>query len=522
MANNQSWKQLRQRWLWGLIVLLIATGVVLRFVNLDRKVYWADEAYTSLRISGYTEREFIRTAFTGDRLTVAELQRYQHPTSAKTWGDAFRAFRGNAEHSPLYFLLARVWVQFWGSSIATIRALSACISLLAFPALYWLCRELFASRPVTAVALAFLAISPLHILYAQEARQYSLWTVTTLFSGAALLWTLRTQTRRSWSVYALSIALGLYSHLLFALVAIAQAVYVAVQEKWRLSKVTLAYLLSTLAGVTLFLPWLIVAFLNLERIQKTTASLNLRNSLSHVFDRWFLNLNLVFVNQDLGSANLILVAIAAVALWFLCSTAPRRTWLFVLLLVAVTSLPLAFPDLVMGGQRSLRVRYLIPCYLGVQIAIAYLLTTLSIHWRGWQQSIGRVLLVALLVASLMGCLLSVDAEVWWNKSRVRTSYFPGVARIINQANRPLVVSDAVPIDILSFSHELKPNVQLQLARIPGKIRIAENVKRLYLFNSSNRLRNRLVKVYGFRATRAYTDESGTRLWRLDRPAVRPE
>ena len=97
-----------------------------------------------------------------------------------------------------------------------------------------------------------------------------------------------------------------------------------------------------------------------------------------------------------------------------------------------------------------------------------------------------------------------------------------MARIINQANRPLVVSDAVPIDILSFSHELKPNVQLQLARIPGKIRIAENVKRLYLFNSSNRLRNRLVKVYGFRATRAYTDESGTRLWRLDRPAVRPE
>lgn len=511
-----NWKQLQRVAIAGLLVLLIAAGVVLRFVNLDRKIYWADEAYTSLRISGYTERDFIREVFTGVPVTVADLRRYQHPTGQKTWADAFRAFRGNSEHSPLYFVLARLWVLIFGSSIATIRALSACISLLAFPALYWLCRELFASRSISTVSLAFLAVSPLHVLYAQEARQYSLWTVTTLFSCAALLWAIRTRTRRSWGIYALSIALGFYSHLLFGLVAIAQAIYVFLQEKGRFSKTTLAYLLSAAAGFTLFLPWLTVAFLNLDRIQRTTASLNLRNSFSYVFDRWFLNLNLVFANQDFGSANLILVAISIAALWFLCRTASRRIWLFVLLLVALTSLPMAFPDLIMGGQRSLRVRYLIPSYLGLQIAIAYFLTTLSTRWSGWQRAIGRILLAALLIAGLHGSLLSADAETWWNKSRVRTSYFPPVARIINQADRPLVVSDAVPIDILSFSHELKPTVRLQLSRTPAKIRISDNVKRLYLFNSSNRLRNRLRRVYGFRATREYQDGTLTRLWRLDR------
>lgn len=522
------WKQLQRVVIASLLVLLIATGVVLRFVNLDRKVYWADEAYTSLRISGYTEREFVRDVFTGDRITVADLQRFQHPTAQKTWADAFRAFRGNAEHSPLYFVLARSWVLLFGSSIATIRTLSACISLLVFPVLYWLCRELFDSRTfdsrtnalrtsdsrtIATVSLAFFAISPLHVLYAQEARQYSLWTVTTLFSCATLLWALRSPSRRSWSIYAVSIALGFYSHLLFGLVAIGQGSFVFLQE--RRSKNLLAYLLSTMAGFILFLPWLIIAFLNLERIQRTTASLNHRNSLSYVFDRWFLNLNLVFANQDFGSANLILVCIAIAALWFLWRTAPRQASLL-LLLIAAASLPLAFPDLILGGQRSLRVRYLIPFYVGVQIAIAYFLTTLSTRWTGWQRAIGRILLIAFLVAGLHGCWLSLNAETWWNKSRVRTAFFPAVADIINRENRPLVVSDAVPIDLLSFSHELKPTVQLQLTRNPGQIRIVNNVRRLHLFNSSDQLRDRLVRVYGFRARRAYQDGTQTRLWRLDR------
>lgn len=509
-----NWKLLQRGAIASLLVLLIAAGVVLRFVNLDRKVYWADEAYTSLRISGFTEREFVRDIYTGDRVTAADLQRYQHPNAERTWADAFRAFRGNAEHSPLYFILARSWVLTFGSSIATIRALSACISLLAFPALYWLCQELFASRTISTISLAFLAVSPLHVLYAQEARQYSLWTVATLFSCAALLWAMRTQTRRSWIIFALSIALGFYSHLLFGLVAIAQATYVFLQEKGR-SRNALAYVLSTIAGFILFVPWLAVAFMNLERIQRTTASLNLRQSLSYVIDRWFLNLNLVFANQDFGSANLILVCIAIAALWFLWRTSSRLAWL-VLLLVAVTSLPLAFPDLILGGQRSLRVRYLIPCYVGLQIAIAYLLTTLSTRCKGWKKAIGRLLLIALLTAGLSGCFLSMNAETWWNKSRVRTSFFPPAANIINRERRPLVVSDAVPIDLLSFSHELKPSTQLQLSRNPADIRIGRRVRRLYLFNSSEQLRNRLMRDYGFRATPRYRDGTLTRLWRLDR------
>ena len=42
-----------------LVIVLIVLGVFFRFINIDRKVYWFDETFTSLRISGYTEKEAI-------------------------------------------------------------------------------------------------------------------------------------------------------------------------------------------------------------------------------------------------------------------------------------------------------------------------------------------------------------------------------------------------------------------------------------------------------------------------------
>ena len=34
-------------------VVLLVLGIFFRFVNIDRKIYWHDEAYTSLRVAGY-------------------------------------------------------------------------------------------------------------------------------------------------------------------------------------------------------------------------------------------------------------------------------------------------------------------------------------------------------------------------------------------------------------------------------------------------------------------------------------
>jgi uncharacterized membrane protein len=214
-------------WLRLLIVIILGLGIFFRLVNLDRKVYWQDETATSLRIAGYAKTEFVQQAFNGQVISVEELQRkYQSLNSEKSWRDTFQAFAGRPEHSPLYYLMARFWAQWFGSSVAVMRSLPALISLLAFPSIYWLCLELFESPSVGWMAIALIAVSPVHVLYAQEAREYSLWIVAILCSSAALLRAIRLKTNYSWAIYVATVTLGLYSHLLFVLVALGHGIYI--------------------------------------------------------------------------------------------------------------------------------------------------------------------------------------------------------------------------------------------------------------------------------------------------------
>ena len=167
-----------------LIALCILLGIFFRFYHLDYKIYWLDETFTALRVSGYSAPELAEVIPKDRVLTIADVQDYYHPNPDRPFPDVARALASNAEHTPLYFVMLRWWREWFGSSVAATRSLSALISLLIFPAAYWLCLELFSSSITGWMAMGLLAISPFQVLYAQEARQYSLLAVVTLFSSA--------------------------------------------------------------------------------------------------------------------------------------------------------------------------------------------------------------------------------------------------------------------------------------------------------------------------------------------------
>jgi uncharacterized membrane protein len=488
-------------------------GICFRFINLDRKVYWVDEVYTSLRMSGYTEAEFVQEVFTGQEIRASDLQQYQHPNSEKSWADTLESLKGNAEHVPLYFLLARFWTEQFGYSIATIRSLSALISLLIFPCLYWLCLELFRAPPTAWAALLLVAVSPLHVLYAQEARQYSLWTVTILFSSAALLWAMRAKTRVSWGTYGLTVAFGFYTHLLFGMVAIAHSLYIAILEKFRLNRTTRSYLAAFGVGLLAFTPWILVVLTSLDQINVTTAFLTETYSLSNLIDIWFLNLNRIFIDRELGAANVFLVLLVVCALYFLCRTTPNRIRWFILFLVGIPFLGLALPDLIVGGQRSLRIRYLIPCYLGMQIAIAHLLVTPIIQ-NSKLKTFSQILFVLLISAGILTISISSQSQVWWNKSVPKSYYFPSVAYLINQVDQPLVISDGDPITILSFSYLLKPETRLQLVTHPRELRVSKELNDAFLLTPSRALRAKLTRRQNYHVVSVYKDRGVIHLWQL--------
>jgi len=168
-------------WLRFLIVVVLVLGIFFRFANLGQKVYWINESYTSLRISGYTESELIQQVVDGKVRKVKYLQKYQRINSEKTVVDTVKGLAlEEPQLAPLYFVATRFWVQLFGDSVAVTRSISAVFSWLALPCMYWLCLELFESSLTAWLAVSLLAVSPFKIVYAQAARPYSLFVLIIL------------------------------------------------------------------------------------------------------------------------------------------------------------------------------------------------------------------------------------------------------------------------------------------------------------------------------------------------------
>ncbi|HIQ02034.1 MAG TPA: hypothetical protein EYH30_07885, partial [Anaerolineales bacterium] len=176
--------------LFPLWPFLIALSFALRLYHLDAQPIWWDEAI-SIRLA---------TSSLPDLLTD----------------------RAAHVHPPLYFLLLKAWVTLAGSTAFSARFLSAWFNTLLVPAVYafghrWL------GRRAGAWAALLVAISPLYVVYAQEARAYALLPLVYL----ALLDRVErvraracSPTRRDWLLLGLAEAIGLYLHYVFLLAVV--------------------------------------------------------------------------------------------------------------------------------------------------------------------------------------------------------------------------------------------------------------------------------------------------------------
>jgi len=492
-------------WFRFLIIVVLLLGVFFRFFNLDQKVYWHDEVFTSLRVSGYTMTEVIQQVFDGDEVGIQDLLKYQRLNPKSGLIDTIKSLAlEDPQHPPLYYVMLRFWVVQYGSSVAVIRSLTALISLLVFPSLYWLCQELFESSLVGWVAIALVAVSPIHVLFAQEAREYCLWTVTILLSSASLLQAMRRHTKLSWGIYATTVALGLYTFLFSGLVVIGHGIYVVITERFRLSKTVTAYLLASFTGLLIFAPWLLVVITNFSEFQASTNWTATNVSRSFFIERWLFNLSHIFFDfgSDVGQifTYLILVILLGYSTYFLLHNAPQCTWLFILTLIGATTLSLILPDIIQGGRRSISPRYLFPCYLSIQLAVAYLFTTKMISASFTQRRLWQLMMAVLLSVGVVSCIISSQADTWWNKEISYTN--PQIAHTINQAIHPLVLSNSFSINpgnIISLSYLLEPKVRLRLVVAPNLPQIPDTFSDIFLFDySSGTWRSTLEKEKNYK------------------------
>ena len=130
---------------WGpvaLMVVAVTFGCVLRWWRLSARSLWFDEGYTAWVVS----------------LPAGRII------------DAIRVDTA----PPLYYLLLRGWVRLFGTGEAALRVPSAMCATAALGVMAAVVRRLFADRWARAVAVALVACSFMQVVYAHEARFYSL------------------------------------------------------------------------------------------------------------------------------------------------------------------------------------------------------------------------------------------------------------------------------------------------------------------------------------------------------------
>jgi uncharacterized membrane protein len=94
----------------------------------------------------------------------------------------------------------------------------------------------------------------------------------------------------------------------------------------------------------------------------------------------------------------------------------KKTWIFILTLIIFPSLAIIIPDLVLGRRTSVTGRYMIPSYLGIQLAVFYLLgakvNSTLVNFR--QNKFWKLALLAVLSSGVISCTVVSQAETWWN------------------------------------------------------------------------------------------------------------
>jgi uncharacterized membrane protein len=450
--------------LWLLAAAAIMVGVFFRFYHVDQKPIWDDEVITWMHFLGVSEREVVGAA--PNFRHVSDLREALHPTTARRpVSDVVTVMLAeDPQHPPIYYVIAHGWVSLFGDSVRAVRTLSVVIGLLAIPCMYWLCVELFESSAAGLIGAALIALTPIDVLYSQEAREYSLWLVCILIISALFIRALRLTSLREWGLYCLGLTFSLYVFPLTAFVAGAHVIVglcAHTSTRNRLNSIA-----AIAIAFILFAPWLLVILAHASEINASMYKLFNYDPFKFRTLVGILRL-LRLDNLDFNGGkqlSALLATILAVLFLVYAIYEVRRmkvqARIFVWALLACSALPLIGLDFFLGGHRIDVARYFMPTFLGFDLALVGLFswklsdTSQSVRLVSWQAAFGLVI-----AARIASCAQSAMSPTWWNSYNMQSRQ---VAAQVSARPHPLIISDDYILWTLVLAEYLNPSFDVAL------------------------------------------------------------
>lgn len=495
-TGNRSTSRFLSVLYWAFFIVFIFTGAAFRFTNLNIKYVWFDESLTLFYASGYNFIDAYSELESKNGLKITNLQKYQAPSESKTTGDVLKTLMVyDSATNPLYYLLVRVWMETFGSTVAVARSMSAVFDVMSLLAVFWLCLELFQNKIVALVSAALLSVSPIFIIYAQEARNYSLWCLAILLSSAAFLRAVRKDTTFDWALFFITCLIGIYTNLLFTFSLVIYTFYILDVEKFQLTRKVHKFFITCISLIFAFSPWLwVLANSILVHKENLAWTAQLVVSFQDLVRGWIHNYTTLF--WDIGftenkilnyPVRIVVLAVEMLSVVYFLKKSTTKTWLFILPMIILPWVVLAIPDIFFGGSRTYTARYLFLSYIGVLITVSYLVYKCISSRIRWAKVLGSLLLVFIYVSGLISYSYYAPANTWWNKDGNKD--WLRVSLIINQSDNPLLFISRKQGsglgDFFSLSHVLDPKVTVLFNANPESLISQTQYSNIYWLDALN-------------------------------------
>jgi len=208
-----------------LFFIILGLSIYLRLINIISEQLWHDEGGTIFYVNS-------------------------------TWENFWKQVTEEVA-PPLYYLLLKVWVSLFGTSVFSTRLLSVIFSVLTVPVLFFLGQEI-KNEKLGLIIIFLYAISPFSIWYANEVRMYSflhlLFTIDLYFAIKCIKYPTDTKNYIFFAVFGVCMIYTQYTGMLYLALLLFGIMFFNRKEELFLKNVIITILIILHISLRIFVP----------------------------------------------------------------------------------------------------------------------------------------------------------------------------------------------------------------------------------------------------------------------------
>ncbi len=441
-AGNAMW--LRRAVLFVAVFAALA-GVFARFERLDYKIFWPDETYSMLRITGHTEEDI--SARIDRRVhSVEDLRTLDRLDPKLGYSATMRSMREEPQRGPLFYLGARAWATAFGDGVARMREFTAIFGAAGIVLAYLLGRRLTKSVLGGAVSASLVAVSPILLHLSRQVREYVCLADATLAAALLLLACLERPTAWRWAAYAAGSVAGFFISPIFVSVWAAHAI--TVLSSRRPKRTVVGWSIAIVCSAAVCVPWSLGSLRNAAAHARDLAWLANPYAPRALAVKWVFNVGAVFFDSEIVHRVFVLALIPAFVIVAFAAVMAVRQFRDVRFALVVSTVVCGFApsiaiDIVKHTHYEAVTRYQMVAWVGLEMLVALAIATALESLDLRSSTVAAAAFFYLTAAGLFSYVFDRPYEVWWDNNGHLDDRALGAA-VASRVPRAIVLSSNAP------------------------------------------------------------------------------